>query len=254
MLEDKNMSLEVHLKAYGIEKTNILDSCNKYKKSHIKQQMVHKQLQNISEFHKAASKYSECGATKLQSCIGKDIEGYKVRIKKLKSDMENFEKNNPNNSFEELILDNGHEYIKRAEKCISTVNNSNYFSLVLRSMKKMEICLGDTSFNNLRNEDGLKVIDLKGCCYNMVETDGVYILSKLKRKELVLDWDKLIDYYCGSEELDKNSKRVITALLSYPYEFIKCWNRYRNNLKSWTVKEYCVKMQAAMVKDGESLI
>lgn len=255
MPEQLNISLELYLKENGVEKVKkFKNKDNKIKLEDVDYYMASRQLKNISRFHEASLGYFKCGETKLDSRIGREIEKCKVKVKKLKRSINNLKEYYPNNCFEELLLDNGDEYIRRSEECIHAIDNSDYISLVMRSMNRIEVCLGNTSFDNLGYEDGLKIVSLNNCSYNMVEQDAVYFLSKLKRKNADLNWNKLIGDYCKFEGLDENSKILISALLSYPYEFIKCFNRYKKNTKEWTVKQYYKKMQEAMIKDGESLI
>jgi hypothetical protein len=84
--------------------------------------------------------------------------------------------------------------------------------------------------------------------------DCFCLLSKFKKRGIKLDYASLVNKFCEYENLDKNSSGFILALLSYPYEFMKCCNRYREKKKTWSEEEYEESLQRAMIKDGESLV
>ena len=94
-------------------------------------------------------------------------------------------------------------------------------------MRRCEICLGNTDFQNLRTNDFINVVDFNNCSYNMVEMDCLPLLSRLKRKGAKLDFCKLAKEFCYIEGLDANSEKFLIALISFPHEFMKCCNRYR---------------------------
>ncbi len=73
-------------------------------------------------------------------------------------------------------------YINRAEKVIESIYENGYINLVWRSMDRKEICLGKTHFNNIRYNEGIEVIDINKCSYNMVEMDCIELLYKINKK------------------------------------------------------------------------
>ena len=168
--------------------------------------------------------------------------------------MDNFEKSGGSNKFEDLVLRYGDIYLDRANNCMNIININDYIGLILRSMKRTEMCLGNTYFNNLRKINNLEVINVEGCCYNMVEIDLVNLLAKVKRRGVDIDFNSCVKDFCDLESLDINSFNFILAMISYPYEFVKCCNRYREGIKQWTTEQYTEKLQKAMVADGDSLI
>jgi hypothetical protein len=76
----------------------------------------------------------------------------------------------------------------------------------------------------------------------------------LKKKGYNLDYIKCIDRFCNLESLENNSKNFILALLSYPHEFMKIYEKYRRNKKSWTEEEYVKRFLGAIKEDGVSFI
>lgn len=215
---------------------------------------IKNQIYNISEFHIKTLGYTGYMNKRLDNNIGKTVEQYKIYIKRLSKQINNLKKNEVNNEFEKLLFKYGDIYLERANKCINTIYNSNYISLILRSMKRTEMCLGNTYFNNLRKVKNLEIIDVDECCYNMVEMDLAYFLGKIKRKNIDISFHSLTKDFCELESLDKNSHMFILSIISYPYEFVRCCNRYREGTKNWTVEQYTEKLQKAIIADGDSLV
>lgn len=220
----------------------------------ITEAMIKNQVLNICEFHKKTIGYMEIMNKKLDNNIGKTVEQYKVYIKRLSRDLEDLKNKTPNSEFEQIILDKGEEYLTRARKCINTIYINNYLGLIMRSMNRAEICLGDTNFDNLGKVETIEIRDIKDCCYNMVEMDLVYLLGKVKRRGIEVDFNSLIKEFCNLESLEQDSEKFITSMISYPYEFMKCCNRYREKSKSWTEDEYVLKLKKAISAEGSSLI
>lgn len=212
------------------------------------------QLYLISEFHKKTMGYNGYMGLRLNNKTGSTVEQFKVSIKRLKRYLKNIRINSAGSDFERKLLKIGFEYINRADSCISEIMNSGYMELIERSMKRTEICIGNPNFNNLnKTEDVIEVISLNKCSYNNIEMDCFYLLRKYRKRNLELDYKALVNIYCGYEGLSENSSRFILALLSYPCEFIRCCNRYREKSKDWSEDEYIDRLEKAMLKDGEVL-
>jgi len=241
-----------YLQTKGIKQVDNFDDEIKYEDITIS--MIKDQIHIISDFHRNTFGYTGRMNKRLDNNIGKTVEQYKVYIKRLDRDLEKLRKTNIYNEFEKALLDKGDLYLTRAKNCVDNIYKNDYLSLIMRSMKKMEMCLGNTYFNNLRKKKIIEVKDVEGCCYNMVEMDLAYLMGKIKRKGISVDFDSLIREFCELECLDDNSISFIKAIISYPYEFIKCCNRYRDKSKSWTEREYISRLEKAMTIDGESLI
>jgi hypothetical protein len=242
-LENKGIK-KIAIPIKGMEK--------KYKKYEEKE--VSDQLRIISEFASKVMGYRGYKSKSLDNKTGRTVEEYKVNIKKVKREIRNIKLNSPNNDFEALILENGQEYLERAEKCIDEIYNVGFIELLTRSMHRAEICLGDTDFSNLRKHKKIEVWSFQQCCYDMVEMDGFYLLNRFKRKGVQLDYHKLCNSFCGFEQLDIKSEKYILALLSYPYGFMKCYERYREDKEECNVEVYKKKLAKAIEKDGKSLI
>jgi hypothetical protein len=229
----------------------IVETFDGYKEPTIEESKIEEQLYTMSEFHKNVMGYKGYMGKRLNNKTGSVVEQYKVSIKRLKRYLKNIRLNSASSNFERTLLKEGYVHLQRAENSISEVYNAGYISLIERSMKRTEICLGDSDFNNLRNIDGkIEVLSLDKCCYNNVEMDCFYLLSKYRRRGIKLDYNKLINKFCEYECLDENSSKFILALLSYPYAFMKCCNRYREKAKEWSEEEYQDRLNKAILRDG----
>lgn len=221
----------------------------------INEEKLLQQLYTISQFHKRVMGYKGYMGQRLENKTGSVVEQYKVNIRRLKRYIKNIRINTASSDFERSLLKEGYGYLQRAEKCIIEAFNAGYIDIIERSMKRTEICLGLTDFNNLRSKgNSIEFINLNKCCYNNIEMDCYNLLSKYRRKGIKLDYRKLASKFCEYEGLDENSCTFILALLSYPYGFMKSCNRYRERTKEWSEEAYKDNLLKEMIKDGEMLI
>ncbi|MCY6485583.1 spore coat protein [Clostridium aestuarii] len=198
-------------------------------KNEITDEQALNQLYIISQFHKRVNGYDNYIGHRLEDKRGRTIEQYKIYIKRIKYEYETVKRKTEINSFEKLFLKYGEKYLNKAEECIEEVYNNRYLEIIRRSMDRIEICLGDTYFTNLRKNNCIEVVNFEDCCYDLVEIDGIYFLNKLKSKGKNLSFDMLINKFCEYENLDKESEIFMKALFEYPYEFMKCCMKYKKN-------------------------
>lgn len=208
----------------------------------------------ISEFHKRTLGYTGVMNKRLDNNIGRTVEQYKIYNRRFKKDLDIIENLKSKSGFQEKISHVGRKYLTRSEKCVDNLYKNHYIELIVRSMNRIEMCLRDTCFDNLRRDNNIEVMDVKGCCYNMVEMDAVYFLNRLKRKGVDIDFIHTAADFCKCESLNDNSVQFILSMLSYPYEFMKCYSRYKYHTKNWDEEEYLSKLNKAMNEDGDSLI
>ena len=238
----------------GIKNVDIIEFKYKNMNGNIAEKMILKQFEAIHDFHEKSLGFDGYLRSRLNNNTGKVIEEYKLSIKKLIGDIKNINKAGAKNSFEELIVSLGESAINRGEECIKSVYNSDYIGIITRSMRRTEICLGNTDFLNLRKDNFIEVVSFGDCSYNMVEMDCFYLLNKLKRKGIKLDFERLVKEFCYIEGLNANSSNFIMALISYPHEFMKCCNRYREGKKEWHEDRFSDRLMKALIQDGDSLI
>jgi hypothetical protein len=84
--------------------------------------------------------------------------------------------------------------------------------------------------------------------------DAICLLSKLKRKNLKLDFNNLIDFYIEAEKLGENSKKFILAMLSYPGGLINFVLDYKKGKKDYNNEENFIRLKDEIIKEGDSLI
>lgn len=221
----------------------------------IAEDLAEEHLKVISEFHKRVMGFSGYIDKRINNYTGKRVEEFKVYIRRLKRDIKKYHSEGIRSEFEGLVIRDGSVYLQRAEKCISEIYQWGYYDLIDRSMKRTEICIGNSGQENLRtNGDCIEIIDTKHVGYNMVECDCVNYLTKLKKKGVNLNWKKLVNSFCEHEGLGDYSKVFIMAMLAYPHEFMRSVNRYRYRKKDWTEQEYTQNLIEAIARDGDNLL
>jgi len=180
-------------------------------------------LKLISEFHKKIMGYDDYVWYRLQDKRGRIMEQYKIYFKKASRELQIVKSKEELNSFEKVSLEYGERYLKIAQRCIEEIYNNGYLELLKRSMNRCEIVLGDNNINNIRKGEFIEVAYLEECAYDLVELDAVFYLNKLIKKGIKLDYDKLLVKFCEFESLDQYSLRFMKAMITFPYEFIKCF-------------------------------
>lgn len=248
-------NFEEFLKGNGIVKVESFDNEQGAGNKIITKGMIESQLKVISGFHNKTMGFNAYLSKRLENYTGKRVEECKVYLKKLKRDVRKLQDQGIQNSVEELILKYSDNFIKRAEDCISNIYASNYYGLINRSMKRIEICIGDGSHTNIReNGEAIELINIDSAGYNMIECDAVNYFLKLKKKGLDFEWKDLISRFCDYEGLGPDSCMFIISLVSFPHEFMKSFNRYRYRKKDWTEEEYTANIISAVERDGDSLL
>lgn len=220
----------------------------------INEESLFSHIKTIKDIHERIMGYRGTIGNTLPNNIGKLVENKKLEIKKTKMYINSIKSKKEREAFENYILDYSEVYLKRAEKCIEYVYTWNYMDLILRSMRRNEICIGDSSTYNIAKKQNIIVRDISEFCYDMVEIDMIYCLQKLKRKGINLDWKALIHKFCEVEVLDVNSIYFISALVSYPYETMKFLEKCNDEKIDSNEKKLTKKFMKAIEKDGESLI
>lgn len=247
-------NFEEFLKTKGI---NVVDCFGGYdgKKLVVSESIVEEHLRLISEFHEKAMRFDGFLSNRIDNYTGKNVEEYKVYIKRLKRELGRLLSEKCSNDVDTFILDKGEKYLERAEICIKQIYEWGYYDLIHRSMKRNEVCLGDTYHDNIRkNKDIIEVLNTKHLGYNMVENDCVAYFNKLRKKGAKFDWAKLTSKFCEYEGLNTSSEAFIIAMISYPHEFMRSINMYRYRKKDWTNDKYMMSIISAAEKDGESLL
>jgi len=200
----------------------------------------------MGELHRITKGYNFHVSKCINNNLGKTVEQYKVEIKKLKRYMQDQDEND--------ISENIKDVIKMAQSSVARVTEAGYLELIKRSMEGEEICIGNSFPSNIRRNNGIEVISLNDCSFDMVEMDGVYFFSKLMKKGYRLDWQNEIEFYCREENLGMDSVKYMLALLSFPRESVKCINNYRLSKKEWGINQFKKHLQKTIIKDSQNLI
>lgn len=240
----------------GIKNAEKIEFEFKYKDTNVNitEGQIINQFGAIHDFHEKSMGFNGYLRNRLNNNTGRVIEEYKVSNKKIATDINNIKSNGPKNSFEQLIIKYGDKFINRGQECIREVYKSNYIEIITRSMRRTEICLGNTDFKNLRKSNFVEVVSFEDCNYNMVEMDCFFLLSRLKRKAVKLDFQKLVKEFCYIEGLDSSSSKFLLALISYPYEFVKCCNKYRAGKNKWNEEKFPEKLIKTLIKERDFLL
>jgi hypothetical protein len=247
-------SFQEYARECGIKKINFILKTNDALSKRTLEERVLNQLELISEFHRISCGFNGYLKRRINNDTCKLVEDYKVQIKRLSKYIERIRTESMDSIMDNFLLEEGGIQVERAQESIDFLEQHNYIDLVARSMKRVEICLTDVDFDNLVKGEDLEIVNFEDVAYNMVEMDAYYLLGKLKRKGMNIDYKKSIERFCELEGLQEDSCDFILALLSYPHEFMKIYEKYRRNKKSWTEEEYVKRMKAAINEDGISLI
>ncbi|MEG0297168.1 MAG: hypothetical protein RR620_10660 [Clostridium sp.] len=184
------------------------------------------QIRYIIEFQNRLMGYRENIIPRLSSSIGKEVENFKVSLKKLKRGINNLE-DNRDSSINLYIKENKEKLISRSEKAIELVTSDEYYKIIKRSMARYEVCLGKCDRSNLIvSENKIKIASMKYMSYNLIENDIYSYLRKLKKRRIKLDYLDLINLFIDKSNLDKASLKYIIGLLSFPSEEVKLLQRF----------------------------
>lgn len=196
------------------------------------------QVEFIVELHKTllGCKFDE--VNRIKSTIGKEVESYKVQIKKLQMHYDYIVSKAYTSEVEKLILSEGKIMLKQAKKALNYIYEHDYFGVIKRSMNREEICIGRADRSNLRKIEGeIQLGTTKAMSYNLVEEDLYNYIKKLQRREIDIYEEELIKTFVYKSHLSFNSLDYLKGLCSYPRDFLKAWNKYKERKKEANLLE-----------------
>lgn len=220
----------------------------------VKDENVIEQLYILGDFHKRVMGYDNYVGHRLEDKRGRIVEQYKVYNKRFKRQYDSIRNKDTHNSFEKLLLEHGEEYINRAEESIKIVNSYGYLDLIKRSMKRIEVCLGNTHHTELIRGEYIEATNLNNCFYDLVEVDAVYLFNKLLKDGVKLNYSNLIEKFCEIEGLDDRSQKFIEALISYPQDFMKCCSKYNKRYGKADEYRYTNKLNKVISNDSFKIL
>lgn len=242
-------SVNEYLNKNGI---NIVGQYFSYNKN-LDSKNIFSQINLIVNFHKTLIGCRFDGLSRIGSTIGKEIESYKVQIRRLQRDYDYILNNCCQNNVDRLILLEGNNMIKQGTESIDYIYKHDYFSAIERSMNRQEICIGRVDAGNLRkNKEKFEIGTIKNMTYNLVEEDMYKYIKKLQRRGIDIDEEELINIFVHSSHLSFNSLEYLRGLCSYPRDFFRGWERYRQNKKGKTNDEFLTELKNSLNYEGKS--
>ncbi|AWZ49341.1 hypothetical protein C3495_11215 [Clostridiaceae bacterium 14S0207] len=252
---DYTMTFKEYLETQDIRVMDNIDIKIKVKNKNLCEKDVFKHIEALADFHYKTMGFQDYLKGRLDNKIGRKVEEYKVSLKRLKRDLNNINKHEDLNSFEKRLMIEAPEYIGRANNIIRIIDNQFYINFIIRSMERKEVCLSNVWLNNIICDNkNIYVKDISDACYNLVEMDCVELIKKLRKKGYKDSCINVCKYFCSTENLGYENERFILAMASFPEEFMKICNKYRNKKKNWGIDKYMNRLDKAILEDGESLI
>ena len=248
------MSRSLSLKEFLAQESIQVCEKNKLSKEKLIESEIKKQLKLISEVHSRLMGKNDVYYLRLHSEIGKNIEEYKVKNKRLERYLDMLVSKSNKSDLELFIGNTGKGVLNRGEQCIEAMYNYGYLDIIRRSMHNNEICIGKCMEANLWYDNGYKICDISKICFNLVECDCISYLSRIKKRGEQLPLEELIRCFTTFAGLGKNSEEFIKAMLSYPYEYMKNFEKIRGIKNNLNEEELRDKLDLALKRDGKSLM
>lgn len=192
---------------------------------------------------------------RFSSTIGKELEEYKVQIKRLQKSYEFIVDKNEKTDTDRFILSEGKRMIDQGINAVKYIISHDYLGIIERSMNRKEVCIGRCDQGNLRKcSNGFEIASIKNMSYNLVEEDLYKYIKRVQRKNNDIDEEELIKKFVYSSHLSFNSLDYLRGLCSYPRDFFRIWEKYYNmNLKR-TNEEYLELLKKSMNYENKSFI
>lgn len=188
---------------------------------------IYKQIDNIIFFQKVFGKYKINLFPRIKCTIGKEIENFYGQALLIKKYLNGINDKGRLKELDRYILENGHELIEKVNNSLRHIENNRYRDLIKRSMNNYEVCLGRPDEGNLSvSEEGkINIGTIKYLNYNLKENDIYIYIKKIKRRNILINIEEVIDYYILKEGLGENSREYLKALISIPNEELKILER-----------------------------
>lgn len=245
------LSIRRYLDKKGIAITEYYFSYDR----NIDEKVATSQINIIVELHKALLGCRFPGFNRIGSTIGKEVEEFKVQLKRLQKHYCYIVDKCCKNEVDKLILLEGKRMLQQGIESINYIYKHDYFGVIERSMNREEICIGRVDQSNLRkNNEKFEIGTIKSMTYNLVEEDLYRYIKKLQRKQIDIDEEELIKTFVHASHLSLNSFDYLRGLCSYPKDFLKTWERYMQNKKGKTHEEFLEQLKKSIKYESNSFI
>ena len=164
--------------------------------------------------------------------------------------------NKSTNYIEDYLIDEGSRIIKKAQETLSLLDLEIYFSIIKRSMKRYEICLGRVDESSLKRDKNeiIYIRSNKYIVYDLLESDCYNYIKKIKRRKKGYGINNIIDEFVNKSALDQGSIKYLRILSIYPNESMKILNKCRNGRIDITNEDVVSKFRNAKECDGIKLL
>ncbi|GAA0690401.1 MULTISPECIES: protein kinase family protein [Clostridium] len=238
---------------YMNEKNIIVDSSININEN-ITEERLSEYIESLSEFHKNAMGYEDFIDDVIPNTIGRQVEQCRTSLRKTQRYLIRLNGKEKKNKVDDMLMKDGFNILKNSEADFKDIYRSNIMKLIRRSMNRKEVIIGYFApYNVMKQNSSIMVSTLNRCSYDLVEIDYVKMLIKLKKYRRDLLTEDLIKRCIEAEGLNEDSYNFIKTMVEFPYDFIRNFNRYRENRKLWTLDEYYNRIQKA-VKDDRNIM
>lgn len=217
---------------------------------------IYKQIENIIFFHNKVGQYKENLFPRIGATIGKEVNMYYAQIILISKYLKDIENKEDLNSIDFYLINRGESLIDLGKKSLNHININGFKNLIIRSMKNYEVCLTRVDEGNLKvEEDGsIKIGTIRYMTYNLKEHDIYSYIKKIKRREINLDIEEIINYYISLTKLGDCSKEYLRALVSYPNEELRIIEKYILGKLQMEETEMLRSLNKARNLDSNSII
>ena len=217
---------------------------------------IYKQIENIIFFNNKIGQYKENLFPRIGAAIGKEVNMYYSQIILISKYLREIENKDNLNSIDFYLINRGELLIDLGKKSLNHINKNGFKELIKRSMSNYEVCLTRVDEGNLKvEEDGsIKIGTIRYMTYNLKEHDIYSYIKKIKRREVNLDIEDIINYYISITKLGEYSKEYLKALVSYPNEEFRIIEKYILGKLNVEDTELLESLNRARTLDSNSII
>ena len=217
---------------------------------------IYKQIENIIFFNNKIGQYKENLFPRIGATIGKEVNMYYSQIILISKYLREIENKDNLNSIDFYLINRGELLIDLGKKSLNHINKNGFKELIKRSMSNYEVCLTRVDEGNLKvEEDGsIKIGTIRYMTYNLKEHDIYSYIKKIKRREVNLDIEDIINYYISITKLGEYSKEYLKALVSYTNEEFRIIEKYILGKLNVEDTELLESLNRARTLDSNSII